>query len=92
MLGKTQDSNGREIDSVAGTEMLLSGAVMLKAIAEGSVQGAEAILAVSVELHHALASSWVFAAKPVASPVKAAQRCALCGALPAAGPPLYSGA
>ena len=66
--------------------MLLSGALMLKAIAEGSVQGAEAILAVSVELHHAVPSSWMFAANLVTSPVKAAQRCALFGRLPAARP------
>ena len=59
MLGGIQDSNGREVHSEAGTEMLLSGALMLKAVAEGSVQGAEAILAVSVELCHALASSWI---------------------------------
>ena len=40
--------SGREVDSDAGTEMLLSGALMLKAVAEDSVQGAEAILGVSV--------------------------------------------
>ena len=58
---------------------------MLKPIAEGSVQGSEAILAVSVGLHHAIPSNWMFAANLVTSPVKAAQHCALREALTAAG-------
>ena len=60
---------------------------MLKTIAEGSVQGGAAILAVSVELHHAAPSNWMFAANLVPPQVKAARRCALVEHCLLHGPP-----